>query len=399
MRAARLFAHAQQLTAQDCIDEALAVFDTLLAQRPPSSGVYLHWALALSEAARLDAALRAMHQAMALEPDNAVLPMFLGQILFDHAAYAEARTWCGRSLDLNPHQLRAAALLGLIDLASGDVATGYQRLQQSQSPSPSLVEQIALWCGVRQPPNLSQQTSSIWQSRLLLVVETALLQYPTAQTLAAQLAAPPEPVHIAAVDRLLTRGMMGVQRCFYRLRYHTEPERRDAWLLYTQAEQAYYLGQMEEAVRCYEQLDAGFPARQQIEYHLYDMAAVQGDFHRALTHWRRYLKAESRGHEATGEAALVLGELQIQVGDFTAAAASLAQAASMPWRDYRLPYYQGLCHLHAGATRSARLAFAEAVSRLHPDIATLRLDELHRLTLAHAEFGVRNQKLMSEDVE
>jgi tetratricopeptide (TPR) repeat protein len=397
MRAARLFAHAQQLTAQDCIDEALAVFDTLLLQRPPSAGVYLHWALALSEAARLDAAVHAMHQAMALEPHNAVLPMFLGQILFDHAAYAEARMWCGRSLDLNPHQLRAAALLGLIDLASGDVTTGYQRLQQSQSPSPSWVEQIALWCGVRQPPTLSQQTSSIWQSRLLLVVETALRQYPTAQTLAAQLAAQ-EPVHITSVDRLLTQGVLGMQRCFYRLRYHAQPERRDAWLLYTQAEQAYYLGQMEEAVRCYEQLDAGFPARQQIEYHLYDMAAVQGDFHRALTHWRRYLKAESESQEATGEAALVLGELQIQVGDFTAAAASLAQATSMLWRDYRLPYYQGLCHLHAGATRRARLAFAEAVSRLHPDIATLRLDELHRLTLAHAECGVQHQKLMSEDV-
>ena len=397
MRAARLFAHAQQLTAQGCIDEALAVFDTLLAQRPPSAGVYLHWALALSEATRLDAAVPAMHQAMALEPDNAVLPMFLGQILFDHAAYAEARAWCERSLDLNPHQLRAAALLGLIDLASGDVAAGYQRLQQSQSPSPSWAEQIALWCGIRQPPNLSQQTSSIWQSRLLLVVESALRQYPTARTLAAQLAAL-EPVRITAVDRLLTRSMMGVQRCFYRLRYRSQPERREAWLLYTQAEQAYYLGQMEEAVRCYDQLDAGFPARQQIEYHLYDMAAVQGDFRRALTHWRRYLKAEDRGHEATGEDALVLGELQIQIGDFTAAAASLAQAASMPWRDYRLPYYQGLCHLHAGATRSARLAFAEAVSRLHPDIATLRLDELHRLTLAHSECGVRHPKLMSEDV-
>ncbi|MDH3601414.1 MAG: tetratricopeptide repeat protein [Candidatus Tectomicrobia bacterium] len=391
MRAARLFAHAQHLTAQDRIDEALAVFDTLLAQRPPSAGVYLHWALALSEASRLDAAVHAMHQAMALEPDNAVLPMFLGQMLFDHAVYDEARTWCGRSLDLNPHQLRAAALLGLIDLACGDVTTGYQRLQQSQSPSPSLVEQMALWCGVREPPNLSQQTSSIWQSRLLLVVETSLLQYPTAQTLATQLAAL-EQMHIPAVDRMLTRCMMAVQRCFYRLRYRTQPERRDAWLLYAQAEQAYYLGQVEEAVRGYEQLDADFPARQQIEHHLYDIAAVQGDFRRALTHWRRYLKAEGSSREATGEKALVLGELQIQVGDFASAAASLAQAASMPWRDYRLPYYQGLCHLHAGATRRARRAFAEAVNRLHPDIATLRLDELHRLTLAHSESGIRNAK-------
>jgi tetratricopeptide (TPR) repeat protein len=397
MRAAQLFDRAQHLTAQDRLDEALAVFDILLAKRSPSAGVYLHWALALSEAARLDAAVDAMHQAMILEPDNAVVPMFLGQILFDHMSYAEARRWCRRSLDLNPHQLRAAALLGLLDLTCGDVTTGYQRLQQSQNPSPSLVEQMALRCGVRQPPNLSQQTSAIWQSRLLLVVETALLQESTAQTLATQLAAL-APMRIPAVDRILTRSMTGMQRCFYRLRYSTQPEQRDAWLLYAQAEQAYYLGQMEEARHYYNQLDADFPARQQIEHRLYDMAAGQGDFRRALTHWRRYLKADGSGHAATGEDALVLGELQIQVGDFTAAAASLTRAASMLWRDYRLPYYQGLCHLHAGATRSARRAFAEAVSRLHPDITTLRLDELYRLTLAHAECESRNKKLMSEDV-
>ena len=109
MRAARLFAHAQQLTAQDCMDEALAVFDALLPQRPPSAGVYLHWALALSEAARLDAAVHAMHQAMALEPDNAVLPMFLGQILFDHAAYAEARTWFERAATHQEQKSQAQA--------------------------------------------------------------------------------------------------------------------------------------------------------------------------------------------------------------------------------------------------------------------------------------------------
>jgi tetratricopeptide (TPR) repeat protein len=229
------------------------------------------------------------------------------------------------------------------------------------------------------------------------VVETALLQESTAQTLATQLAAL-APMRIPAVDRILTRSMTGMQRCFYRLRYSTQPEQRDAWLLYTQAEQAYYLGQIEEARHYYNQLDADFPARQQLEHRLYDMAAVQGDFRRALTHWRRYLKADGSGHAATGEDALVLGELQIQVGDFTAAAVSLTRAASMLWRDYRLPYYQGLCHLHAGATRSARRAFAEAVSRLHPDITTLRLDELYRLTLAHAACESRNKKLMSEDV-
>ncbi len=117
MRASRFFVQGQQLAANDQLDEALNAFEQALARRPHMAGVHLHYAFALSNANRLDEAVAAMQNAMAIEPRNAVLPMFLGHILFDHANYPGARSWCEQALALNPQQLRARALLGLIDLA------------------------------------------------------------------------------------------------------------------------------------------------------------------------------------------------------------------------------------------------------------------------------------------
>jgi hypothetical protein len=53
--------------------------------------------------------------------------------------------------------------------------------------------------------------------------------------------------------------------------------------------------------------------------------------------------------------------------------------AHSPWRDYRVPYYQGLCHLHQGARREARRCFAAATDMINPDLITLRLEELYRV--------------------
>lgn len=381
MRAARLFTQAQRLTAQDQLDEALAAFDRILEARSPTAGIYLHQALALSEAARLEEAMQAMHQAIALEPHNAVLPMFLGQILFDHTHYSEARTWCENALALNPQQLRATALCGLIDLATGDVNTGYQRLQCSQSPTPTLSTRLAHGCRMQAPPTVAQQSSSIWQSRLLLVVETALQPYPAARTLVAQLLElepGPEPVNI--VDRLLTHGIMALQRGFYGLRYATQPDTRTLWWRHLEAEKAYYLNQFETAIPLYHQLKSHLPEPSQIDHRLYEMAAAQGNFRLALTHWQLYLDATASSRDLTGEEALVLAELQLQVSDVSGAATTLASSPAPQWKDYRHPYYQGLCQLHTGATRAARRSFAVAASYLHPDIATLRLHELHRVT-------------------
>lgn len=283
MRASRCFVKGQELAANDQLDEALITYEQALALRPRMAGARLHYALALSEADRLDDAVSAMHEAIAGDPQNAVLPMFLGQILFDHADYPGAQSWCEQSLTLDPQQLRSRALIALINLAQGRVAQGYDQLQQTQSPSLTVTERIVLKCGIRQPPVLYQQASSMWQSRLLLVVESHLMHAgSTAQTLADQLIQDsPEAEamqHPHVVDRIITPPVMALIRLWYRLRYASQPSQHDMWLRYARAEEAYYLAQPDVAANAYQELMPHFPEPPRLEKRLYEMAYAQGDF-------------------------------------------------------------------------------------------------------------------------
>ncbi len=382
MSASRFFVQGQRLTANDRLDEALHAYEQALAKRPHMAGAHLHYALALSDVGRLDEAVSAMHQAMAIEPQNAVFPMFLGQILFDHADYLGAQSWCEQSLTLNPQQLRARALCALVDLAEGRVVQGYERLQQSQSTSLSAFERLAFKCGMRQPPPLYQQASSMWQSRLLLVVESHLMQADgNVPTLADQLIHDSPQAesmkHVHVIDRVLTPCIMAIIRLSYRLRYMSQPIQRDRWLRYAQAEQAYFSAQPDIATDAYEQLMADFPEPQRLEQRLYEIAYAQGDFKRAWTYWCRWTRhAES---DLSPLDRLQQVELQYQTGDYEGTKASLEQIPTLPWRDFRVPYYQGLCHLQAGERREAHRCFVETTRRLNPNIVGVRLDELHRL--------------------
>jgi len=382
MRASRFFVQGQRLAANEQFDEAIHAFEQALERRPQMVGVHLHYALALSAVDRLDEAVAAMQKAMLIEAQNAVLPMFLGLILFDHADYAGAQSWCEQSLSLNPQQLRAQALLALIDLTEGRVARGYGRLQQSQSSSLSLLEGLALRCGMRQPPRLYQQASSIWQSRLLLVVESHLMRAgSSAATLAERLLqdAPQAPAtnHVNVVDRLLTPCIMHMIRLYYHLHYAAQPAQRDMWLRYNEAEAAYFLAQLDTALEAYEKLVPNFPEPKRIEQRLYEIAYAKGDFKRAWKHWRRW--AGTAASNLSPLDRLQQAELQYQAGDYEGTKATLEQITALPWRDFRVPYYEGLCHLQAGEKRAAHRCFVETTRRLNPNIVGIRLDELHRL--------------------
>lgn len=391
MRASRFFVQGQRLAANDQLDEALSAFEQALARRPQMAGAHLHYALALSAAERLDEAVSAMQKAMAIAPHNAVLPMFLGLILFDHADYAGAQSWCEQSLTLNPQQLRAQALLALIDLAEGRVARGYERLQQSQSPSLSMLEQLALKCGMHQPPRLYQQASSMWQSRLLFVVESHLMRAGSGvPTLAEQLIhdSPQAQAMRSAnvVDRVLTPCMITLMRLCYRLRYASQPAQRDMWLRYAQAEAAYFSAQPDTATEAYEKLMPEFPQPQRLDQRLYEIAYTQGDLQRAWKHWRRW--ADTAAPNLSPLDWLQQAELQYQVGDYEGTQATLEHITALPWHDFRIPYYKGLCHLQAGARREARRCFVETTRRLNPNIVGVRLDALHRLHPAQSSSPV-----------
>lgn len=382
MRASRSFIRGQRLAATGQLDEALNAFEQALERRPQMSGLHLHYAMALSDADRLDDAVAAMQNAMAIEPRNAVLPMFLGHILFDHADYAGAQSWCEQSLKLDPQQLRAQALLALIDLAEDRVVRGYNRLQQSQSPSWSLLERLAFQCGMKSPPLLYQQASSLWQSRLLLVVESQLMRAGrSVPTLADRLIhdSPQAQAmqHVNVVDRVLTPCIMAIIRLSYRLRYVSQPTQRDMWLRYARAEEAYFTARPDTATELYEKLMPDFPEPLRLEQRRYEIAYAQGDFQRAWTYWQNWASAATSDLSPLDR--LQQAELQYQAGDYEGTKATLAQLTNLPWRDFRVPYYEGLCHLQAGARREARRCFVETARRLNPNIVGVRLDELHRL--------------------
>ena len=54
----------------------------------------LHQALALAETAQDGAAIATLQEAMTWQPENPVLPLFVGQLCFDAADYGQAKHWC-----------------------------------------------------------------------------------------------------------------------------------------------------------------------------------------------------------------------------------------------------------------------------------------------------------------
>src|SRR5437764_8198063 len=170
LRAARLFRRGQKLAAQGYFDEAIETFAHAQRLRPRAAGIYLHQALALAETSRWPEAVPALQQAMALQSDNAVLPMFLGRIYVDHADYANAALWCARALALSPTNCHALALQALIALVHGQIQQGCQRLQQPLPLPVSAVERRFLWCCRSRLPTLLQQANAALQGRVLLHV-------------------------------------------------------------------------------------------------------------------------------------------------------------------------------------------------------------------------------------
>jgi tetratricopeptide (TPR) repeat protein len=325
---------------------------------------------------------------MALQPANPVLPMFLGRIYLDHADYDSAALWCTRALALNPVNCHARALQALIDLASGQIELGFQRLQQPLPLPVSALERGVLWCSRSRVPTLLQQANAALQGRVLLHVETFLLQQGAlARTLAQQLLETSVTHHgrtftnrlLTTLDQGLTRGMLSMRRLCSRLRYAFRPAKRTLHLRFLQAEGAAYDGQAATAQALYTQVAQQDPDMPYIQERLCEVYYIQGKFREALRHLRCLLKQCPDPRQPGDELAVLLGELLCQVGHYQEASAALTEAATSTTRDYRAWYYLGLCQLQAGAPQAAQRSFIQAVQQLHPDIAGLRLAEMYRI--------------------
>jgi Flp pilus assembly protein TadD len=384
-----LFRRGQKLAARGHFDEAIEAFAQAQRLRPRAAGIYLHHALALAETSRWPGAVLALQQAMALQPANPVLPMFLGRIYLDHADYANAALWCARALALSPANCHALALQALIELANGQIQEGFQRLQQPLPLPVSALERGFLWCSRSRVPTLLQQANAALQGRVLLHVETCLLQHGAlARTLAQQLL-DTSVTHndetftdrlLTTLDRGLTRGIMSIRRLCITLRYAFQPAKRTLYLRFLQAEDAAYHGQAATAQALYTQVARQEPGMPYVQERLCEVCYLQGKFREALCHLQRLLKQLPEPDQPGTELAVLLGELLCQVGQYQEASAALAKADTGTTRDYRLWYYLGLCQLQAGAPQVAQRSFIQAVQQLNPDIAALRLAEMSRVS-------------------
>jgi predicted Zn-dependent protease len=331
----------------------------------------------------------ALQQAMALQPTNPVLPMFLGRIYLDHTDYANAAFWCARALALSPTNCHALALQALIALAGGQIQQGFQHLQQLLPLPVSALERGFLWCSRSRVPTLLQQANAALQGRVLLHVETFLLQHGApARTLAEQLLDPSATPNdetftdrlLTMLDRCLTRGIMSLQRLCIRLRYAFQPAKRTLHLRFLQAEDAACHGQAATAQALYTQVAQQAPDMPYVQERLCEVCYTQGKFREALRHLRRLLKQLPDPDQPGAELAVLLGELLCQIGQYQEAGAALAKAGTSSARDYRLWYYLGLCQLQAGTPRVAQHSFIQAVQQLNPDIVALRLAEMSRVS-------------------
>ena len=386
LRAAWLFRRGQKLAAQGHFDDAIAVFGQAQVLRPRAVGISLHQALALAEMSRWPEAVLALQQAMAFQPDNPVLPLFLGRIYADHADYTNAARWCARALALNPVNCQALALQALIEMASGRLQQGCERLLQPLPLPVSTLQRGVLWCSRSRVPSLLQQANAAMQGRVLLQVEALLLQHAaSARTLVQQLL-DPAVMHadetiadrlLSGLDWLITRVTVSMRRCSIALRYAFQPAIRALHQRFIQAEDAAYRGQAATAQTLYTQVAQQRPDMPYIQERLCEVCYMQGKFREALRHLRRLLAQLPDTDQPDAALYVLLGELCCQVGQYEEAHAALARAGTAP--DYRFWYYLGLCQLQAGALQEARHSFARAVRYLHPDIATLRLTEMVRV--------------------
>ncbi len=330
---------------------------------------------------------------MALQPANPVLPMFLGRIYLDHTDYANAALWCARALALRPTNCHALALQALIELARGQIQQGFQRLQQPLPLPVSALERGFLWCSRSRVPTLLQQANAALQGRVLLHVETFLLQHGVpARTLAQQLL-DTSATHndetftdrlLTRLDRCLTRGIMSMQRLCILVRYAFQPAKRTLHRRFLQAEDAACHGQAATAQALYTQVAQQAPDMPYIQERLCEVCYTQGKFREALRHLRRLLKQLPDPDQPGAELAVLLGELLCQVGQYQEAGAALARAGTSTARDYRLWYYLGLCQLQAGTPQVAQRSFIQAVQQLNPNIAALRLAEMSRVSQGHS---------------
>ncbi|MEO5590767.1 MAG: tetratricopeptide repeat protein, partial [Gemmatimonadaceae bacterium] len=92
-------------------EQAIAICRAHLAQQPGHMSGHVVYGQALYDANRTEEARHAFERAVALDPDNAIVLRYLGDIARTGGETREARHWYSRALDADPHDGLAAAYI------------------------------------------------------------------------------------------------------------------------------------------------------------------------------------------------------------------------------------------------------------------------------------------------
>lgn len=137
-------------------EQAIAICRAHLAQQPGHMSGHVIYAQALYDAKRTDEARGMFEKALSLDPDNAIVLRYLGDIAREKGDSGEAKHWYSRALDADPNNKEIAAYLAelaepLTEAASHEAqaasedreAFGEQSKPAPYSRRPSLGDQEA----------------------------------------------------------------------------------------------------------------------------------------------------------------------------------------------------------------------------------------------------------------
>lgn len=140
IRKERALRAADRLVRRGNVTAALERINRALDDSPESCDLQVQKAWALAELKRYDEAMATTDSALSRHPENGILHMIRGEILYATGRYEESRKMLHRALELAGENLRIEHSLGLAYVALGDMDQAAHFFESSVRYDKSLVQ-------------------------------------------------------------------------------------------------------------------------------------------------------------------------------------------------------------------------------------------------------------------
>lgn len=371
-----LFSKGQRLVRQGRLDDALEVFDAVLALNPRHAGALLHRGLALADKGEYDEAVCSIKGAIDNGPSSFAYYLFLGRAYYDAGRLNEALDSLDRVLSLQPDTPVGRSLRSLTRLAIGYDREACEQLSSDiRNTNPEVQGRALLLVeshlgGQGQDPAVFLRDGSDSNDEMSSFVSRVLNRL--------------DRLFEPALRTFFGAAYFG-QALYLRARYAGAGATRDARLHQMHGGQRRLYGDMEGAAQEFEaalQLD---PELDEAREQLADVRFEMGDYAAAVEHIRQteaYRRSapdsDMAGQSVAGKSphpamSLMLGIALCRLEEYEDAARYLRFACDSGLKDNLAPYYLGICKLALGDREKAKRWFTEAATRGSIDLIVDRL--------------------------